>query len=532
MQKKEITKKKEFENNSWEKREVSEKEKRIRKITQLYYSRPDIQKAIFEFSKNREISPRYFEGFGKRPDTFGFKGDIFSMVKKGATSFHCSEELWEDPMKIITGMTEKEYNKIRIGWDLLIDIDCKWFDYAKLAAKAILETFKQHGIQNIGVKFSGSKGFHLLVPWKAFPKDINGVETKDLFPDLPRKIVGYIRHYSEKIMKDMLPENFYEQFKNAKIKKGIKCMKCGEIADSYEQVDLYCKSCERIETRKFERGVPRNQFFCPECKKPLEEINHKETFHCSKCNLTSDKLSSQDEKGNFSEIIEYDLFEIMGLDLVLVSPRHLFRMPYSLHEKTSLASAVISPEEIDNFNLKDADPIKIKPREFMPESYGDEAAELVMQALDWAKENGFGEEKAMSARGKYSEFKSIKLENINENQFPPCVKKILEGMGDGKKRAVFVLINLFRSIGMEKEELEKRIYEWNEKNEVPLKRGYIHSQLVWSYRRKPIMPPNCKEFYKNLGVCHPDNLCSRIKNPVNYVVKKNFRENKNKKSKN
>jgi len=48
----------------------SVKEQRIRKITHLYYSNPEIKKAIFEFSKNREISPRYFEGFGKRPDSF------------------------------------------------------------------------------------------------------------------------------------------------------------------------------------------------------------------------------------------------------------------------------------------------------------------------------------------------------------------------------------------------------------------------------------------------------------------------------
>ena len=66
-------------------------EKRIRKITQLYYSRKDVQKAIFEFSKNREICPRYFEGFGKRPDSFQYIRDIFELVKKGATSFHGSE---------------------------------------------------------------------------------------------------------------------------------------------------------------------------------------------------------------------------------------------------------------------------------------------------------------------------------------------------------------------------------------------------------------------------------------------------------
>jgi len=82
-----------------EKTPQSEKEQRIRKITHLYYSRPDVQKVLFEFSKNREICPRYFEGFGKRPDSFQYPSDIFELVKKGATSFHCSEELWKDPWK-------------------------------------------------------------------------------------------------------------------------------------------------------------------------------------------------------------------------------------------------------------------------------------------------------------------------------------------------------------------------------------------------------------------------------------------------
>ena len=78
---------------------------------------------------------------------------------------------------------------------------------------------------------------------------------------------------------------------------------------------------------------------------------------------------------------------------------------------------------------------------------------------------------------------------------------------------------------MEKEELEKRIEDWNKKNETSLKQGYIKSQLSWSYRKKPIMPQNCKEFYQGIGVCQPDDFCKMIKNPVNYVIRKQLREN-------
>ena len=56
-------------------REMSLNEKRIRAIAISYYSRADIRKAIIDFAKNRECVPRYFEGFGKRPDALQFDSD-------------------------------------------------------------------------------------------------------------------------------------------------------------------------------------------------------------------------------------------------------------------------------------------------------------------------------------------------------------------------------------------------------------------------------------------------------------------------
>ncbi len=415
------------------------KEQRIRKITNLYYSHPEVQKIIFEFSKNREICPRYFEGFGKRPDSFQYVGDMFELVKKGATSFHCSEELWQEPLKIQTGMNEKQLNQLRVGWDLLLDIDSKYIDYSKIMAEIIIDFLKFNGIKNFSIKFSGSKGFHILVPWKAFPKEINQVKTSDMFPEYPRIITQYIM----------------EKTKEQLIKKVSDLARPNKYVKDYQ---------------------------APE--------------------------------------------EVMP-DLILVSPRHLFRMPYSLHEKTALASVVLDPEEISKFELKDANPLKVKIKKFMPDAKEGEASELLMQALDWYKENNKEEQKE-KIQGKYAGFKPIQLKNITEEQFPPCIKKILKGIADGRKRAVFILINLFRSIGMDKKELEEKIYKWNEKNQVPLKKGYIKSQLSWSYKRKPIMPPNCKKFYQGIGMCVPDNFCNLIKNPVNYVIKQNISKNKNK----
>ncbi len=417
--------------------EISFKEERIRKITNLYYSRPEIQNVLYEFAKHREVCPRYFEGFGKRPDVFEYPGDIFELVKRGATSFHCSEEIWNDPLKIETGMNEKQLNEIRAGWDLIFDIDSKYIDYSKIMALEIIKVLSFHGVNNIGIKFSGSKGFHLIIPWKAFPKEVNGVKTSDKFPEYPRVIVKYI---IEKTNKSLINE-------------------------------------------------------ISKLTRPSKYIRD---YQASK--------------------------EVMP-DLVLVAPRHLFRMPYSLHEKTSLASVVLTKEELENFQLTDASPMKLSSsdiREFTPDCKEGEASELLLQALDWDRENN--QEKSFS-ESRENVFKQIKLDKISEEHFPPCVKNILKGISDGKKRALFVLINLFRSVGMDKDEIEKRIYDWNKKNEVPLREGYVQTQISWAYRKKPIMPPNCKEFYQGVGVCQPDDFCKLIKNPVNYLVRKNYLAN-------
>ena len=57
-------------------------EEEIRAIASSYYSRKDIQEAIFQFSKKREIVPRYIESFGKRPDSLEYPADLQSHVKR------------------------------------------------------------------------------------------------------------------------------------------------------------------------------------------------------------------------------------------------------------------------------------------------------------------------------------------------------------------------------------------------------------------------------------------------------------------
>src|SRR3989344_4365270 len=161
----------EEENDKNKPSEVSEKEKRIRSLTKIYYSNPAVQEAILAFSINREVVPRYYEGFGKRPDSLQYKSDILNLVNKGATSFHASEEIWHDPLQLDLELSRKQLDSLRKSWDLLIDIDSPFLDCSKIAAELIIKSLERHGIKNYGIKFSGSRGFHIIVSVAAFPEE-------------------------------------------------------------------------------------------------------------------------------------------------------------------------------------------------------------------------------------------------------------------------------------------------------------------------------------------------------------------------
>jgi len=430
---------------------------RLRRICFSYYSRPDIQQSLLNFSKNREVVPSYSGGFGRRPDMLQYPNDVRNLVLKGATSFHCSEELWNDPLSLDLEMPQNHLNELRKGWDLLLDIDCKFLEYGKIAAILVVEALKFHNIRNFGIKFSGGSGFHIGISFEAFPKKIiynsEKILVKDFFPQGPRIIAAYLK----------------QMILNPLREKILAINSLSEISKS--------------------------------TGKPVQE-------------MVADNI--------------FNPFSILDIDTVLISPRHLFRMPYSLHERTGFASIVIKPEQISEFQPGWAMPEKVITKEFLPKPNENEAEELLREACDWqAKQNQLMKDSSVVAGFKSSKYFSdqidkIGIKNLNESFFPPCIRTILQGMkSDGRKRALFILLNFYRSLHLDKEEIEKRMDEWNKKNYKPLKEGYIKTQIAWHTRNKIMLPPNCdKGNYKDLAICNPDFFCGRIKNPVNYVFRK------------
>ncbi len=393
----------------------------------------------------------------------------------------------------------------------------------------LADVLKFHGIENFSVKFSGSKGFHIIIPWKAFPEQVYNQKTKDMFPEWARVICEYLGEIIRPKLSDKIFEEQSLREVAEKTGKGeedliiTECLSCKRAAGKRELVTWICPACksELVMIRK-NRKIPKchNE----DCRKIMEEKSNREVYFCEFCNLSSDK-----NPGMFGKTRE-KTESLIDADLVLVAPRHLFRMPYSLHEKTALASIVIDKDKIMDFQISDANAFKVKVKNFYPSIREDEGKELLLQALDWHEQKQRQEE---SIKGKKEgavrfdtkkDFKKVVIEEPSEDIFPPQIKNLLKGMKqDGRKRALFILLSFFKCLGASENYIEKKINEWNEKNYQPLKKGYIMSQLSW-YRRNPSrLPPNFNNsIYRELGVDGIDELVRVTKNPVSYAVKKYF----------
>jgi len=489
-----------------------------------YYKRKEIQEAIAAASENREVAVSFGgKGYGKRPDTIKYPTDVIEFVKAGATSFHCSEEIWSNPLQVQTGMKKTDLNKLRIGWDLVLDIDCPFWTLSKIITWLIVKSLKEHGVHAISVKFSGNKGFHIGIPFEAMPETIRNQEASDLFPEGPRKIAGYLMDYIGK--KHTKVDNSIVEFGGkfklplAKIKK--------ETGKSHEEItERLCSECKsKLKIEEIKGGV---HFVCRRCES-MEEGRKEDTIRkCMKCGTIMDKVENKKSLckcGSNSYVERFNPESIVEVDTVLIASRHLYRMPYSLHEKSGLASIPIDPEKIIEFEKDMAKPEDIIPGDliFLDKSKVEkgECENLFVKSMHFSEtmpgnETGNGNEKA--------EFEQIVFQRaVPKELFPPCIKNILNGIEDGKKRSVFVLLNFLTNLGWEYDKIEELLKEWNKKNPEPLREVNLLGQLRYhKANKKKVMPPNCDNmgYYKGYAVCEPDNLCSKIKNPVSYAIRK------------
>lgn len=431
--------------------------------TLKYYKRDDVQDAIARAAANREVAVKYGEkGFGRRPDALQYGRDVLEFAKQGATSFHVSEERWTNSAQISTDLKRHELDELRSGWDLILDIDCTWLEYSTVAAQVLTDTLRAKGIRTLSVKFSGNHGFHIGVPFEAFPEavTVKGAirRTKDLFPEGPRIIAKYL-----------------QQATFEKMAHGILALE-GSI-----------------------EAVMRKT------GKPFKEL-----------------------AVNREGVPVLNPFAILAIDTVLIASRHLYRMPYCFNEKSGLVSIPLTLDELALFDRKWASADRVSPERGWLDKAPEpgEAHTLIQTAFDTVFEDelktGAGQQALRAAGGERRGDLQLPAEAISEEHFPPCVKLALQGMADGKKRALFALTNFLRSVGWSIEVIEQRLLAWNNANPEPLRENLITGHLRYSGRQKAMLPPNCphagQTFFNDLNLCRPDGLCKRIKNPANYAI--------------
>lgn len=415
--------------------------------TLKFYKKPAVRRALVRHAKDKEVAVRYQDYFGKRPQSLEYEDDVLELAKNGAVSFHCSEERWTNPLSLRTGISKAEMDDMRTGWDLILDIDCDHYPYSRLAAHHLVEIIKEHGITSVSAKFSGNKGFHIAVPFEAFPERIQGRVTKQLFPDAPRRIAEYLKH--------------------------------------------------RL-------NPPLSQSIIQEEKQDLQVI-------ADNAGIDPGDLVMDDE-----QTLKVD--EFLEIDTILIASRHLYRMPYSFHEKSGLVSLPVPHEEILGFERLHAKPHNADFQTVFlnrDRAKKGEAERLVIQSYDYKPSH---EDPETTHESDYEPPEDA----VATKYFPPCIQSMREGMEDGRKRTLFTLINFYRSVGWSLPQIREEIREWNDRNPAPLRETTIQSQLKQAQKKPEIIPPhNCphagKSYYKDLGVCNPDNFCQKIKNPAQYA---------------
>lgn len=394
-----------------------------------YYSRDGVQERMLGNAEYREMVPTYESGFGHRPDAVNFPGDLEQFVEDGAVAFHGSVEHWRNPLLI----DESDQDALRSGWDLVIDIDCDpSFELAKDTARLLVDTLEnQFGIEAVGVKFSGNRGFHISVPKSAFPDKVDDQEISDLYPRLPKACINVLREEMEEEMRRLVRKHGLEEQ-----------MSTSHGTDPYQVADL---------------------------------------------------------ENNWGS-------------------RHLFRMPYSLHDSSWLVSLPIPKDEIQAFEKSQAEISEVEvDTEFFHEPDGTEAGGLAVEAMDWLEEHT--QDADVDTSGEFD----APEEAIDPEHWPPTIHNILEGLEDGRKRALLILVNFLQAVGYDFDDIEERIWRWNKENDEPLNEPYVRSQLSWHRRQDEIVPPpnyDSDGYYRDIQVYEGSDLEEKVANPVSYAFRK------------
>ncbi len=203
--------------------------------------------------------------------------------------------------------------------------------------------------------------------------------------------------------------------------------------------------------------------------------------------------------------------------------KRVFKSIFSIHKKYNFAVIPLDVKDI-KINFTDAN---------IPLS-----AEIKQKGLNWMKHGELDESIALNKKlKKYLNEIDVKTydesnyhdvfrlnEKADEKSFPPCIKKILaaKNIKNGATRMKTLLAIFLGQAGYEKTEAHQ-IFK-----EVTKRIGGPESNIFESWYNK-ISCPSCKTIQRKgsgfphmnmgeIGICHPNSLCTTIKTPVDYLI--------------
>lgn len=118
----------------------------------------------------------------------------------------------------------------------------------------------------------------------------------------------------------------------------------------------------------------------------------------------------------------------------------------------------------------------------------------------------------------FNKFEETYYSNVEEESFPPCIKKIISNISIGLSHpARFTLVTFLHRIGYSIEDivnLFRKAPDFNEK----MTRYQVEHILGMKGSRIEYSVPSCKKI-KSYGLCVPDEKCRYIRHPLQYIKK-------------
>ena len=155
-----------------------------------WYERSDIQHALLLQLAAKEVWVSAENYASPRPRVASSASELLSVIPRGKLcSIYASVESFRDPLLLPAEKT----NSLRTSWDFVLDIDSsEGIEEAKRCTKSIVGLLSDYGLQSVRVKFSGRRGFHIIVDGEAF--DCFSTQEKFLraYPIVPLQVAKFI----------------------------------------------------------------------------------------------------------------------------------------------------------------------------------------------------------------------------------------------------------------------------------------------------------------------------------------------------